>query len=154
MVFSGLLSKFRKGISRSQPKMYNPLILTFENPQPVQNIEIVVLVPVSPFIARQFINSSIYLVQRAVTPFRLCRLVFDSAGAPPPANKPHPYRQAALSKIRQDMVDKYLKTADWVAWIDADIVDYQQNLLSELINRAGGGIAAPVLLMDGEPGSG
>jgi hypothetical protein len=154
MAFSALLKKIRAGVSRSQPKMYNPLILTFDNPRPLQNLEIVILVPVSPGIGRQYTNSAIYLAQRAAAPFRLCRLVFDSAGAPPPANKPHPYRQAALSKIRQDMVDKYLGSADWVAWIDADIVDYPENLLSDLITRAGGGIAAPILLMDGEPGSG
>jgi hypothetical protein len=133
-----------------QPKTYNPLILTFENARPVQDLEIVVLVPVSPEIEKHFINSCAYLVQRAAAPFRLCRLIFDSAGTPPPPGKPHPYRQEPLSKIRQSMVDKYLGTADWVAWIDADIVDYPANLLSELINRAGGGIAAPILLMDGE----
>src|SRR5882757_5596488 len=112
MIFGGVVNKFRKRISRSHPKMYNPLILTFENPQPIRDLEIVVFVPVSPGIARQYINSAIYLVQRAAAPFRLCRLVFDSAGPPPPPNKPHPYRQAPLAKIRQDMVDKYLETAD------------------------------------------
>ena len=49
---------------------------------------------------------------------------------------------------------EYLGTADWVAWIDADIVDYPANLLSQLISRADGGIAAPIVLMDGEFGSG
>ena len=154
MILNGLLNRLRRHVSSPPPKMYHPLIVTFENPRPIQNLEIVILVPVSPGIAKQYINSTIYLAQRVATPFRLCRLIFDSAGAPPPTNKPHPYRQEALSKIRQDMVDKYLGAASWVAWIDADIVDYPENLLSELISRAGGGIAAPILLMDGEPGAG
>jgi hypothetical protein len=112
------------------------------------------LVPVNPSIRREFIDSTIYLVKRAAIPFRLCRLVFDSRGKPPPPNKPHPYRQTALAKIRQDMVDNHLKTADWVFWIDADIVDYPENMFAELINRADGGIASPILLMDGQPGKG
>jgi hypothetical protein len=143
--------------SRSSPaakNVYNPLLINFENPAPVHNIEIVVLVPVSPSIRREFINSTAFLVQRAARPFRLCRLVFDSRGAPPPPNKPHPYRQSALAKIRQDMVESQLKTADWVFWVDADIVDYPENLFSELVSRADGGIASPILLMDGEPAAG
>ena len=39
-------------------------------------------------------------------------------------------------------------------WTDADIVDYPDNLFSELIARADGGIASPILLMDGELGAG
>jgi len=148
------LSTPRKRLSRPHPKMHSPLIVTFEKPRAVQDLEIVILVPVRPGIAGQYINSAICLARRTAAPFRLCRLVFDSAGASPPANKPHPYRQAALSKIRQDMVDKYLGTADWVAWIDADIVDYPEKLLTKLISRIGNGIAAPILLMDGEPGTG
>lgn len=138
--------------SRLSGNMYNPLVLNFENPKPVHDLEIVVLVPVNPSIRRQFVNSTIYLAQRAARPFRLCRLVFDSRGTPPPPNKPHPYRQTALAKIRQDMVDGQLETADWVFWIDADIVDYPENLFSELISRADGGIASPILLMDGKSG--
>jgi methionine biosynthesis protein MetW len=133
--------------------MHSPSIVTFENLRPVRDVEIVVLVPVSPAIEGQFINSCTYLVQRAAAPFRISRLVFDPTGVPPPAGKPHPYRQEALARIRQDMVDKYLGTADWVAWIDADIVEYPANLLADLITRADGGIAAPVVLMDGELGS-
>ena len=134
--------------------LYEPLILDFKNLKAAHDLEIVVLVPVSPFIRRQFINSTIFLVQRAALPFRRCRLVFDSRGEPPPTGKPHPYRQTALAKIRQDMVENFLQSADWVIWTDADIVDYPANLFSELIIRADGGIASPILLMDGQLGSG
>lgn len=132
----------------------DPIILAFENPQPLHDLEIVMLIPTRPRTERQFINSALYLAQRAAAPFRLCRLIIDPSGTPPPPGKPHPYRQESLAKIRQDMVDKYLGTADWVAWIDADIVDYPPKLIAELVTRAEGGIAAPILLMDGELGSG
>ena len=141
-------------VSRQRSKHDNPVIRTFESPRPVHNLEIVVLVPVSPRTEEREIDSCIRLVERAATPFRLCRLVLDSTGTPPPTGKPHPYRQQALAKIRQDMVDKYLGAADWVAWVDADIVDYPANLLSELIGRADGGIAAPVVLTRERSGSG
>jgi hypothetical protein len=129
-------------------------ILTFEHLRAPYDVELVVLVPVAPGIEKERIRACAALVQRAAGSFRLCRLILDSAGTSPPWDTPHPYRQGALAKIRQDMVDKYLGTADWVAWIDADIVDYPGNLLSELIVRAGGGIAAPIVLMEGELGSG
>lgn len=131
---------------------YAPLFYTFRNDTPVIESEIVVLVPVAPNIKRQFINSTLYLVQRAAAPFRVCRLVFDSRGEPPPRGKPHPYRQTALANIRQRMVDLHLGSADWVIWNDADIVDYPASLFSDLVSRASGGIAAPVVLMDGELG--
>jgi hypothetical protein len=134
--------------------VYDPLLLEFTNPTPLVNSEIVVLIPVSPSIRREFINSAIYLAQRAAHPFRLCRLVIDTRGAPPPPGRPHPYRQSALARIRQDMVENNLNTADWVFWVDADIVDYPENLFSELVKRSDGGIASPILLMDGERGTG
>ena len=144
----------RRATARSPMNKYDPLILEFNNPHPTHFLSLVVLVPVSPGIEKQFVNSATYLVQRAAAPFRACRLVFDSRGTPPPPNKCHPYRQEALAKIRQDMIERHLNNADFVAWIDADIVDYPANLLSELVTRAEGGIAAPVVLMDGELGKG
>ena len=132
----------------------SPLLLEFKNPHPSHDLEIVVLAPMSPAIGKQFINSSIYLAQRAAAPFRLCRMVFDPTGTPPPPNRPHPFRQAALAEIRQNMVDKYLGEASWVFWVDVDIVDYPASLFVDLISRVKKGIAAPILLMDGELGTG
>ena len=149
-----LVRRISKRGSLFPKNVYNPLLINFENPKPIHDLEVVVLVPVKPSIRREFVNSTIFLVQRAAHPFRLCRLVFDSRGSPPPPNKPHPYRQSALAKIRQDMVNNYLNTADWVLWTDADIVDYPENLFSELITRADGGVASAILLMDGELGTG
>jgi hypothetical protein len=131
-----------------------PIIHHFERLEALLDLELVVLVPISPNIKRQFINSAIHLVHRAAPSFRTCRVVLDPNGDAPTAGKPHPHRQPALAKIRQDMVDKYLGNADWVAWIDADIVDYPANLIAELVERAGSGIAAPLVLMDGERGTG
>jgi hypothetical protein len=151
---SDVVRRLSVGASIFPRRVYSPLIIEFENSKPVHDLEIVVLVPISPSIRRKFINSTVFLVQRAARPFRHCRLIFDSKGTAPPPNKPHPYRQSAFAKIRRDMVDSYLKTADWVFWTDADIVKYPVNLFSELVIRADGGIAAPILLMDGRRGSG
>ena len=131
-----------------------PIFHHWENPEAPLDLELVILIPISPNMQRQFINSAIYLAQRAAPSFRACRVVLDPSGEAPPAGKPHPHRQAALAKIRQEMIDKYLGEADWVAWIDADIVDYSADLIAELVKRAENGIAAPVVLMDGERGTG
>lgn len=136
------------------PDSGRPLVVEHRNPAADHAESIVVLVPIAPNIRRQFINSTLYLAQRAAARFRSARIVFDPRGAPPPPGKPHPYRQEALAKIRQDMIASHLGDADWVFWIDADIVDYPANLYIELIRRADGGIAAPVLLMDGKLGAG
>jgi glycosyltransferase involved in cell wall biosynthesis len=159
--FARSISRLSKGIAaptlstQSQPGgQRTPILHYFENCDASLDIEIVILVPISPSIPRQFINSAIYLVQRAAPSFRMCRLVLDPNGDAPPAGKPHPLRQAALAKIRQEMIEKYLGNADWVAWIDADIVDYPSHLISDLVRRAENGIAAPLVLMDGERGTG
>jgi len=50
------------------------------------------------------------------------------------------------------MVERYIGAADWVAWVDADIVFYPPDLLRTIVERADGGIAAPMVVMDGVPG--
>ena len=104
----------------------SPLFLSFENLKFTEDLEIVVFIPINPTLGREFINSATYLAQRATTKFRLTRIIFDPTGEPPPKGKPHPYRQAALAAIRQSMVDKHLGSADWVVWVDADIVNYRR----------------------------
>jgi len=131
-----------------------PTISYYSNERALHNLSLVVLVPIGPRIGRKYIRSVSNLVQRAAALFRGCRLVFDPRGAAPPRDSPHPGRQPALAKIRQDMVDRHLGNADWVVWVDADIVGFPKDLFSQLILRADGGIAAPVVLMDGAPGAG
>ena len=131
-------------------KQKEPVALHFDTPCARHHASLVVMVPVSPKTDGRFVRSTIELVKRAAAPFRECRLIFDSSGTPPPRNKSHPYRQPALAKIRQDMVERYLGDADWVAWVDVDVVDYPADLFEQLVLRADGGIAAPVVLMEGE----
>jgi hypothetical protein len=49
------------------------------------------------------------------------------------------------------MIDRHLRDEQWVFWVDADIVDYPPDLVDELISRAEGGIAAPLVIMAGDP---
>jgi len=160
MALRSMPGEARNLIKRLLPRRYDgaarnePLVRIYSNESPAYDVEIVALVPIAPNIDDACVSKCESLIRRAAAPFRRCRLVFDSTGAAPPRGKPHPYRQKALAKIRQDMVDNYLGEAKWVAWIDADIVDFPANLFAELISRADGGVAAPVLLMEGELGSG
>ena len=48
------------------------------------------------------------------------------------------------------MIDRHLRDERWVFWVDADLVAYPANLVEELISRAEGGIAAPLVLMEGD----
>lgn len=51
--------------------------------------------------------------------------------------------------IRQSMIDDYLGNADYVLWVDADVVSYPADLPTQLIRRGGGNVAAPFVLLDG-----
>jgi hypothetical protein len=55
-----------------------------------------------------------------------------------------------MAALRQKMIERYLEDEQWVFWVDADIVDYPTFLIEELIQRAEGGIAAPLVLMQGD----
>jgi hypothetical protein len=77
------------------------------------------------------------------------RIVYDNAGEAPPRGLPHPHRQLAMATLRQKMIERHLRDEQWVFWVDADITDYPSYLMEELIQRAEGGIAAPLVLMDG-----
>ena len=86
---------------------------------------------------------------------RNCRVVHDNCGEAPgrahrSGGQPHPYRQAAMASLRQKMVERYLQDERWIFWVDADIIDYPPFLIEQLIQRAEGGIAAPLVLMEGE----
>ena len=78
------------------------------------------------------------------------RVIHDDSGEAPMRGQPHPHRQAAMASLRQSMVDRYLQDERWIFWVDADIVDYPPFLIEQLIQRAEGGIAAPLVLMEGE----
>jgi hypothetical protein len=81
---------------------------------------------------------------------RGCRFVYDDGGEAPLRGQPHPHRQKAIAEIRQNMIDRHLRDERWVFWVDADLVDYPTNLLEELITRAEGGIAAPLVVLEGD----
>jgi hypothetical protein len=111
---------------------------------------VLVLTPVNPNLEERVLEHVKELADRALKGLRGCRVVYDNQGEVPVRGLPHPHRQAAIAALRQSMIERYLKNEQWVFWVDADIVDYPPNLLDELIARAEGGIAAPLVIMEGD----
>jgi hypothetical protein len=111
---------------------------------------VLVLIPTNPLLAHRSKERASDLANRAIDGMRASRVVLDSAGEAPLRGLPHPRRQAAMAAIRQGLIDCHLRDEHWVFWVDADIVDYPISLIDELIGRAEGGIAAPLVLMEGD----
>jgi GT2 family glycosyltransferase len=111
---------------------------------------VLILTPVNPNLEERVLEHVKELAGRALKGLRGCRVVYDNHGEVPVRGRPHPHRQAAVAALRQSMIERYLKNEQWVFWVDADIVDYPPNLLDELIARAEGGIAAPLVIMEGD----
>lgn len=111
---------------------------------------VLVLMPTRPNLEQATVNRAIELARRATAGMRDCRLVQDDTGTAPLRGLPHPLRLAGMAAIRQGMIDRHLRDEQWVFWVDVDIVDYPESLIDELIARAAGGIAAPLVLMEGD----
>ncbi|MBA2269487.1 MAG: glycoside hydrolase family 99-like domain-containing protein [Chthoniobacterales bacterium] len=112
---------------------------------------VLVLTPIHPKLPQRVIDHARHLAERATEGMNGCRIVFDPEGESPPRGVPQPHRQDALAAIRQGMIDRHLRDEQWVFWVDADIVDYPADLIDGLIARAEGGIAAPLVIMQGDP---
>jgi GT2 family glycosyltransferase len=111
---------------------------------------VLVLTPLNPTLDPAVLQRARELAERTISGMRGCRIVYDEAGEAPLRGQPHPHRQLAIAKIRQNMIDRHLRDEKWVFWVDADLVEYPANLVEELISRAEGGIAAPLVLMEGD----
>src|SRR5262249_3252235 len=116
---------------------------------------VLVLTPVHSQLNQCVLDRAKELAKRALKGMRNCRVIHDNSGeAPmreaPGHGQPHPHRQAAMASLRQNMVERNLQDERWIFWVDADIVDYAPFLIEQLIQRAEGGIAAPLVLMEGE----
>jgi GT2 family glycosyltransferase len=110
---------------------------------------ILVLIPINPRLDKVQVERARELAMRATRGMQNCRIVLDDAGTSPPRGVPHPLRQPGMAAIRQGMITRHLKDERWVFWVDADIVEYPENLIDQLVSRAEGGIAAPMVLMEG-----
>ena len=110
---------------------------------------VLVMIPVKPGLSAASLARCQALAERAIRDLPKSRIVLDNKGEAPPRGS-HPYRQAALAAIRQGMIDRHLADEHWVFWLDADIVDLSEDLLVKLIHRAEGGIAAPLVIMEGD----
>ena len=110
---------------------------------------VLVLTPVSPRLNRDMVARARELASQAVRGLREHRIIYDELDETPPRGVSHPLRQATMACLRQRMIEQHLRDEQWVFWVDADIVDYPNFLIEELIERADGGIAAPLVLMDG-----
>jgi GT2 family glycosyltransferase len=111
---------------------------------------VLILTPVNPTLDPAVLRRARELAERAIGGMRGCRIVYDDTGEAPPRGSTFPHRLAAMTPLRQAMIDRHLRDEKWVFWVDADLVDYPANLLEELISRAEGGIAAPLVLMEGD----
>ncbi|HEV2841868.1 MAG TPA: hypothetical protein VGW39_11120 [Chthoniobacterales bacterium] len=111
---------------------------------------VLVLSPINPALEPAVLRRGRELAERAISGMRGCRIVYDETGEAPLRGQPHPHRQTAMAEIRQNMIDRHLRDERWVFWVDADLVAYPANLVEELISRAEGGIAAPLVLMEGD----
>lgn len=111
---------------------------------------VLVLIPTNPLLSKAATDRARALAGRSIEGMRASRVILDSTGEAPLRGLPHPHRQAAMAAIRQGMIDRHLRDEQWVFWVDADIVAYPEDLIDELIARAEGGIAAPLVLMQGD----
>lgn len=110
---------------------------------------VLVLIPADPKLDPEVVKHAEVMAKKAIHGMQSSRVILDENGVSPPRGVPHPTRQAAMAAIRQAMIDRHLKDERWVFWVDADIVQYPVPLIDELISRAEGGIAAPLVLMKG-----
>lgn len=58
-------------------------------------------------------------------------------------------RTKHMAPLRQQMIDDHFVDHDGVFWVDADIIQYPAYTLSHLIEM--GGIAAPMIVKEGDP---
>lgn len=112
---------------------------------------VLALTPISPHLEERILARAQELVHRALKGMGNSRVVYDSAGEAPPRGAPFPHRLAGITPLRQAMIDRHLRDEQWVFWVDADLVEYPAELIHELIYRAEGGIAAPLVIMEGDP---
>lgn len=70
--------------------------------------------------------------------------------SPPPAGEVT--RLGRLAAVRQGMVDRHLRHEHThVLWADADLVDYPAGIVTTLMQRCGGGMVAPVCVVEHSP---
>ncbi|HWX17793.1 MAG TPA: glycoside hydrolase family 99-like domain-containing protein [Chthoniobacterales bacterium] len=110
---------------------------------------VLVLTPVNPNLDKHVLERARILAERAISGMRECRIVYDDTGESPQRGTSFPHRLAVLTPLRQAMIERHLRNEQWVFWVDADLAEYPANLIDELIGRAEGGMAAPLVLMEG-----
>ena len=113
---------------------------------------VLVLIPHKPDAPPAELDRARSLANRAINCFGQGRVVLDAEGTPPPKRGNHASRQAALAAIRHRMVDQHLRDERWIFWVDSDVVDYPAEMVRALCQRCDGGVAAPLVLMEGNLG--
>ena len=113
-------------------------------------VSVLVLIPISRSLDSAIVERAQQLAQKATEGMKHSRIILDDCGQAPVRGSAHPYRQPALAMLRRGMIERHLRSEQWVFWVDADIVDYPSCLVEELIHRAEGGVAAPLVLMEGD----
>jgi hypothetical protein len=109
---------------------------------------VLVLIPISPSLDQATAQRAEQLARRATEGMRGCRIVLDDTGVAPPRGS-HPNRQSGMAALRQNIIERHLRDEKWIFWVDADVLAYPAYLLDRLIARIDGGIAAPIVIMEG-----
>jgi hypothetical protein len=118
-------------------------------------VNILVLIPVKRNLPPSLLRICRRLAGRlsGENPEHDLEIVFDSRGPGDEglAGRPLSDRSEVLARLRQSVIDAHLQDRhEAVLWIDSDIVEYPPDLPGELVARSGGGVAAPVVLLEGQ----
>jgi hypothetical protein len=113
-------------------------------------MNILVLIPLKPNLLPFFRNRIGDLAAGLLThnPNHQLEIVFDERGDGDASVSGLKQRSTRLAVLRQSMVNDHLKDHDAVLWIDADIIEFPLELPTLLLERSGGGIAAPVVVQE------
>lgn len=109
-------------------------------------MKVAVLIPQKITLLPKLRERCAHLLSRlpAANPTHDLTIIMDAS-----VSSDHPRAWARTADKRNRMLGNLcLNRFDWVCWIDADVVDYPPDIVTDLIDAAGDGIAAPLVLVE------
>lgn len=111
---------------------------------------LLILIPCRPDLHADILARSLKLAHAIPqeNPTLDCMIVHDYRAEPKHSTDVRPW--SVVARVRNKLLATLnLSAFDYVMWIDADVVNYQPDLPTKLIEAAGGGIAAPMVFVEG-----